>query len=72
MRIRLFGGNLPAGIGQQDNPVELAYQHGVPMGSDLASTDAPRFWVWAAQDPAGPPLDRIQVVKGWVENGDSS
>ena len=31
---------------------------------------APRFWVWASQDPNGPPLDRIQIVKGWVENGE--
>jgi hypothetical protein len=40
------------------------------MGSDLLVNDAPRFWVWAVQDPAGPPLDRIQIVKGWVENGE--
>ena len=29
-----------------------------------------RFWVWASQDPAGPPLDRLQIVKGWIENGE--
>ena len=40
------------------------------MGSDLSVTDAPRFWVWAMHDPNGPPLDRIQIVKGWVENGE--
>ena len=32
----------------------------------------PRFWVWASQDPNGPPLDRIQIVKGWVENGEAA
>lgn len=38
------------------------------MGSDLVHTEAPRFWVWASQDPAGVPLDRIQIIKGWIEN----
>lgn len=70
MRIRFFGGNLPEDVGSQDNPVALSYENGVPMGSDLNVTDAPRFWVWAMQDPNGPPLDRIQIVKGWVENGE--
>ncbi len=70
MRIRFFGGDLPEDLGAQANPVAVAYERGVPMGSDLAVTEAPRFWVWASQDPAGPPLDRIQIVKGWIENGE--
>ncbi|HBZ49094.1 MAG TPA: hypothetical protein DEO43_02110, partial [Halieaceae bacterium] len=70
MRIRFFGGNLPEDVGARDNPVALAYKRGVPMGSDLTASSAPRFWVWAIQDPDGPPLDRIQIVKGWVENGE--
>jgi len=69
MQIRFFGGDLPEDIGGQDNPIALAYERGVPMGSDLVITKAPSFWVWAVQDPAGPPLDRIQIIKGWVENG---
>ena len=70
LRIRFFGGDLPEDVGTQDNPIALAYKRGVPMGSDLVVNGAPRFWVWAIQDPAGPPLDRIQIVKGWVENGE--
>ena len=70
MRIRFFGGDLPENIGAQENPIALAYDLGVPMGSDLNVTDAPRFWVWASQDPTGSPLDRIQIVKGWVENSE--
>ncbi len=46
------------------------FSYTLPMGSELAVKSAPRFWVWAVQDPAGPPLDRIQIVKGWVENGE--
>ena len=69
MRIRFFAGDLPSDLGATDNPVAVAYEKGVPMGSDLAHTDAPRFWVWASQDPATAPLDRIQIVKGWFDNG---
>ena len=39
------------------------------MGGDLAATQSPRFWVWAAQDPEAP-LDRVQIVKGWVSDGE--
>jgi hypothetical protein len=39
------------------------------MGADLPAGTVPRFWVWAARDPSGPTLDRIQVIKGWVEDG---
>jgi hypothetical protein len=57
------------------------YAGGVPMGGDLPSPPgqrakaAPRFAIWAAQDPGGPdspgtPLQRIQIVKGWVEDGE--
>lgn len=70
MRIRFFGGDLPEDVAARDNPIALAYERGVPMGSDLPVSGAPRFWVWAIQDPNGPPLDRIQIVKGWVENGE--
>ena len=46
------------------------FSYTLPMGSELAVKSAPRFWVWAVQDPAGPPLDRIQIVKGWIEDGE--
>jgi hypothetical protein len=60
------------------------YAEGVPMGADLhpPSSDegapgfAPSFAVWAARDPgsargAGTKLQRIQIIKGWVENGEA-
>ena len=70
MKIRLFGGvELPA---NPDNPkvlVEQGYQLGVPMGSDLGSiAAAPTFTVYAMKDADGANLDRIQIIKGWVDS----
>ena len=48
----------------------VGYNKGVPMGGDLASSDyAPSFLVHAMKDPAGANLDRIQVVKSWLDAG---
>ncbi len=47
-----------------------AYAGGVPMGGQLTAADSgqvPRFIVAAIKDPDGPNLDRIQVVKGWLD-----
>jgi hypothetical protein len=49
---------------------EQGYQRGVPMGGDLSAAPdgaAPRFMVRALRDPDGANLDRIQFVKGWVD-----
>ena len=71
LRIRFFAGDLPENIGTREDSIALAYERGVPMGGDLAATQSPRFWVWAAQDPAEAPLDRVQIVKGWVSDGET-
>jgi len=51
-------------------PAVVGYQKGVPMGSDLRvmpkGAKAPRFMVYALRDPIGANLDRIQIVKGWL------
>ena len=70
LRVRFFAGDLPADIGSSQDDVARAYASGVPMGSDLVDVANPRFWVWAVQDPVGPALDRIQVIKGWIEEGE--
>ena len=47
-----------------------AAAEGVPMGGELAAGDAsPTFLVMAARDPLGANLDRIQIVKGWIDSG---
>lgn len=50
--------------------LDLAYEKGVPMGGDLTSAPAgksPSFLIFAAKDPDGANLDRIQLVKGWLD-----
>lgn len=65
----MFGGvDLPAEPASGVTLVEQGYDLGVPMGSDLGSTGAaPTFTVYALKDPDGANLDRIQIIKGWVD-----
>ena len=72
MRVRLFGGWSFAAedIRQRDLGL-IGYAKGVPMGSDLTAaqdnTPGPSFLVYAMRDPMGANLDRIQIVKGWLD-----
>lgn len=74
MQVRFFGGfDLPERAHERRDPVKLGYRKGVPMGGDLpaASGDrAPRFVALALRDPEGAPLQKIQIVKGWIEDGE--
>ena len=69
LKIRFFAGDLPPDIATTPAPVEAAYKTGVPMGGEISAASAPTFWVRAMQDPASLPLDRIQVIKGWTDDG---
>ena len=72
MAVRMFGGwQLPDDMHKRADMVERAYRKGVPMGGDLGKRNGnapPRFVVMASKDPLGANLDRIQVVKGWVDD----
>ena len=49
---------------------ELGYERGVPMGGELSPAPAgtaPSFIVRAIKDPKGAHLDRLQIVKGWID-----
>jgi len=72
MKVRLFGGYDFKDNYSDDSFVEDGYTKGVPMGGDLIKSDGktPQFIVWAIKDPIGPGLDRIQIIKGWMENGE--
>lgn len=53
-------------------PAFKGYEKGVPMGGELSKQpkgkDAPSFMVYALRDPIGANLDRIQIVKGWMDS----
>ncbi|MDP6028176.1 MAG: DUF3604 domain-containing protein, partial [Pseudomonadales bacterium] len=53
------------------NAIELAYQNGVPMGADLAKKGdaSPGFFLWATRDTDSVALQRLQIIKGWIEDG---
>lgn len=69
--VRLFAGwEFEPGDEQRAAFVEFGYQHGVPMGGELVfrpEVDAPRFMVSAMKDPQGANLDRVQIIKAWVD-----
>jgi hypothetical protein len=73
MLVRFFGGwEFTAADAQQRLPANVGYSKGVPMGSDLrksASGSAPTFLVAALKDPLSGNLDRIQIIKGWLDKG---
>lgn len=48
---------------------QIGYDKGVPMGGDLSTAQgkAPRFLITATKDPNGANLDRVQIVKGWLD-----
>ena len=71
MIVRFFGGwDFVAGDANTRSPGVIGYQKGVPMGGDLKrgpDGKAPTFLVAALKDPIGANLDRIQIVKGWLD-----
>jgi hypothetical protein len=71
IQVRFFGGfDLPGEPADPKAMVEQGYELGVPMGGDLPPTGAaPTFTVLAMKDPDGANLDRIQIIKGWVDAG---
>ncbi|MDP6979397.1 MAG: DUF3604 domain-containing protein [Myxococcota bacterium] len=72
IRVRFFAGaTLDVAMLEDPGGIASAYERGVPMGGDLELSDGevPRFLAFALRDPNGTPLQRLQVVKGWVEAG---
>ena len=71
MTVRFFGGwdFVPADAANR-LPADVGYAKGVPMGGDLRAAPAgksPTFLVGAMKDPLSGNLDRIQIVKGWID-----
>jgi hypothetical protein len=72
MAVRFFGGwKYNNDLHTRADVIKKAYANGVPMGGDLGKQHrdhAPRFVVMASKDALGANLDRIQIVKGWVDS----
>lgn len=85
IRLRFFGSfDYSPDMLQSSELLELAYARGVPMGGILPArgeagsnvapagedtSSAPTFIAWVARDPEGANLDRLQIIKGWVDAG---
>ncbi len=72
IRLRFFGGwEFAQDDALRRDLARIGYTRGVPMGSDLQpapeGATAPSFLVYALRDPVGANLDRIQIVKGWLD-----
>ena len=69
--VRLFGGwDFEVADAATRSPALVGYRKGVPMGGDLQKAPAgkaPTFLVAALKDSIGGNLDRIQIVKGWLD-----
>jgi hypothetical protein len=75
LRLRMFASwDFTPGLLKNTDWVAKAYAAGVPMGSDLpikpGAAGAPSFVVQAMKDPDGANLDRIQIIKVWLDHGD--
>jgi hypothetical protein len=72
MTVRFFGGWTYAPADARGRQLaDIGYRKGVPMGGTLArrpaGAEAPTFLVAALKDPIGANLDRIQIIKGWID-----
>jgi len=71
IRVRVFAGwNFVSADLTRSNFAENGYKNGVPMGGDLTASPVngtPKFLIKAVRDPDGANLDRIQIIKGWVD-----
>ena len=75
MRVRFFAGyGITPAVLSDAQMVKTAYASGVAMGSDLArgGDGTPGFLVWATRDPRSAPLQRAQIIKGWIADGEPS
>jgi len=71
LRVRVFGGwDFAADEVHRPDFAREGYARGVAMGGDMSAAPegkAPRFMIRAIRDPDGANLDRVQVIKGWLD-----
>ncbi|MEZ5550907.1 MAG: DUF3604 domain-containing protein [Pseudomonadales bacterium] len=74
LRVRLFAGyGFSKDLTAHPDWIERAYANGVTMGGDLHARigQVPSFVVWAARDARSAPLQRLQIIKGMVVDGET-
>ncbi len=76
IRLRFFAGwEYEKGLVNDPDLISKAYKGGVPMGGILKANKhtkiSPELLVWAAKAPNGTNLQRIQIIKGWLERGET-
>ncbi|MDH5737203.1 MAG: DUF3604 domain-containing protein, partial [Gammaproteobacteria bacterium] len=76
--VRFFAGYGIADLMVTGDRISALYQTGVPMGGELKGESdpegkarSPQFFVWATQDASSAPLQRLQIIKGWTESGET-
>lgn len=72
--VRLFAGDYDPDVLEAPDLLEKAYAGGVPIGGDLVRAEgagSPDFIAWAMRDPLSAPLQRLQIIKVWEENGEA-
>ena len=73
IKVRFFAG-YDLNKAQLNSPelIKNAYQNGATMGGTLQASDdrQPMFLTWAVADPNTAKLQRVQIIKGWLENGE--
>ncbi|XOV90661.1 MAG: DUF3604 domain-containing protein [Pseudomonadota bacterium] len=72
IKVRIFGGyGFESSMLDSRDVFAQAYRDGVSMGSDLLADGdkVPVFLVWAVRDTLSAPLQRVQIIKGWTEDG---
>ncbi|TKB46448.1 DUF3604 domain-containing protein [Thalassotalea mangrovi] len=72
IQLQVFGGfNFQASDASQANLAQIGYRKGTPMGGDMVPAPgdtAPSLLISATMDPLAASLDRVQVIKGWVND----
>jgi len=69
LRLRFFAGyDLPNDLMEKADSLAQAYASAVTMGAGLAPGNGkPKFAIWAQADASSQPLQRLQVIKGWID-----
>ena len=73
IKVRFFAGyNFENSTLADPDLIQKAYSKNIPMGGDIIQERGKnlKFLVWAISDPLGAPLQRVQIIKGWIDKGE--